>query len=339
MALQQFACGFTVMILLLCKACHSQEPDCGRVVINSRIVGGQDAAPGSWPWQAILFRNGTFRCGGSLITNQWVLTAAHCLTRDDLKNSKIFLGRYNQTGGNPNEVSRTLEDIICHPKYNTHNFNNDICLLKLSAPVNFTDYIRPICLASENSAFHNGTSSWVTGFGRTGDGNLPNILQEVNVPIVGNNKCNCSYEDIAGITENMICAGLENGGKDSCNGDGGGPLMSKDGGRWVQSGIVSFGVGCALPRRPGVYARVSQYQEWILENINGTAPGIVDFISRGNDSDTDFTCPTTRPTHRPPTTPDDSIFGSGENLIHFTHFISLSVLALLLHVLVGSGGM
>ncbi|XP_069014899.1 serine protease 27-like, partial [Embiotoca jacksoni] len=301
-----------------------------------KIFGGEDASEGSWPWQVALYMYGSFSCGGSLINDQWVLTAAHCITRDDLQRSKIFLGRYNRTGANPNEVSRTLEDIICHPKYNTPRFNNDICLLKLSAPVAFTIYIKPICLASEKSTFYSGISSWVTGFGITNANVLANILQEVNVPIVGNNRCSCYYKDNYEITENMLCAGFEAGGKDSCYGDSGGPLMAKIGHRWVQSGVVSFGLGCSRPNYPGAYTRVSQYQDWIFKTIDGKEPGFITFTSPAVDKDVDFTCPSSQPTYP---TPDDSIFDSGENLIHFTHFISLSVVALLLHVLAGSGGM
>ncbi|XP_069014900.1 trypsin II-P29-like [Embiotoca jacksoni] len=339
----------------MCKFNSGLLSDCGRR--DSKIIEGEDASEGSWPWQVALYMYGYFSCGGSLINDQWVLTSARCIARDELQHAKIFLGRYNRTGANPNEVSRTLEDIICHPKYNTPLFfDNDICLLKLSAPVAFTKYIKPICLASENSTFYSGTSSWVTGFGIT-DGNLlPDILQEVNVPVVGNNRCSCSYKDNYEITENMLCAGFGGGGKDSCYGDEGGPLMAKIGHRWVQSGVMSFGLGCDRPNYPGTYTRVSQYQDWILKTINGKEPGFVTFTSPGVDKDVDFTCQTSQPTSRPtsqqtsrptsrptyrPTYPisDDSIFGTGENLIHFTHFISLSVLALLLHVLAGSGGM
>uniref|UniRef100_A0A8C8DR23 Peptidase S1 domain-containing protein n=1 Tax=Oryzias sinensis TaxID=183150 RepID=A0A8C8DR23_9TELE len=331
MALQQSLCGFTVMIFLLCTGCHSQRPACGRVLINSRIVGGQDASAGMWPWQAVLLQNGEFSCGGSLITDQWVLTAAHCLSIFDLNSTVVHLGVQNRSG-DPNAVSRTLDDIVCHPEYDTQTLDNDICLIKLSAPVEFNSYIQPVCLASKDSAFHDGTSSWVTGFGDNGFGSSPEILQEVNVPIVGPNRCRCYYKDGNEITDNMLCAGLENGGKDSCQGDSGGPLVFESSSIWIQGGVVSFGAGCAQAYKPGIYAKVSNYQDWISNTVTGTEPSFVDYLPGNMDMDQYFMCSTMEP---PTTTDDDTLFGGAEHLSHFTHIFSLSVLALLLHVFVG----
>ncbi|KAK2832949.1 hypothetical protein Q5P01_016838 [Channa striata] len=269
--------------------------------LNTRIVGGQEASPGSWPWQVSLHKSGTQFCGGSLISDQWVLTAAHCFTStSSTADLRVYLGRQSQAGPNPNEVSLTVTQIIRHPKYDSLTTDNDICLLKLSSPVTFTNYIQPVCLAASGSTFFNGTDSWVTGWGNVGTGvslPSPQTLMEVEVPVVGNRQCNCDY-GVGSITDNMMCAGLSAGGKDSCQGDSGGPMVSKQSGRWIQSGVVSFGNGCAKPNFPGVYTRVSQYQSWINSVITSNQPGFITFTSTGTDGDLSVTCPGLPP---PPT--------------------------------------
>ncbi|XP_051994792.1 trypsin isoform X6 [Xyrauchen texanus] len=257
---------------------------CGQAPLNNRIVGGQDASEGAWPWQvSIQSARGHF-CGGSLINKDWVLSAAHCFQSIYWNTITIYLGRQSQvSGSNPNEVSRRVSQIINHPNYNNPSNDNDIALVQLSSSVTFSDYIKPVCLAAAGSIFGAGTASWVTGWGtlNSGDTQLPNILQEVKIPIVSNSDCDNAYG--GGITNNMICAGLLNqGGKDSCQDDSGGPMVSKNGSLWIQSGIVSFGIGCADPSFPGVYARVSQYQNWINSYITSNQPGFVKFISNGS---------------------------------------------------------
>ncbi|XP_055797606.1 transmembrane protease serine 9-like [Salvelinus fontinalis] len=298
-------CLVTLLVALFSKVSHSQLDVCGISPLNTRIVGGQDAPPGSWPWQTSLQTSGSHFCGGSLINKEWVLTAAHCFPSISTSNLVVYLGRQSQQGSNPNEVNRTITQIICHPNYSKTTSDNDMCLLKLSSPVTFTNYIRPVCLAAPGSSFYAGTTSWVTGWGTlSSGGSVPQILQEVDVPVVGNRQCNCNY-GVGSITDNMICAGLSAGGKDSCQGDSGGPLVSKQGTRWIQSGVVSFGNGCALANFPGVYSRVSQYQTWINSQITSAQPGFINFSSNGTDSDLSVTCtalPSVRTTTIPSTT-------------------------------------
>ncbi|XP_015249736.1 PREDICTED: tryptase-like [Cyprinodon variegatus] len=271
----------------------AQPHVCGIARQNHKIVGGEDASPKSWPWQVDLQRSGTHWCGGSLISKKWVLTAAHCVTGTEPFIWEVFLGRQKLTDGNTkNEVSRKIGKIVVHPRFNSITFDNDIALLRLSSSVKFTDYIRPVCLAERGSTFSNGTTSWVTGWGNVAEGvplPYPKTLQEVKVPVIGNRQCNCLLGK-GSVTDNMICAGVLPGGSDSCQGDSGGPMVSKQRSRWIQSGVVSFGDGCARPSLPGVYTRVSRYQSWINSNIRFNKPGFMPFASSGVDPDKTFNC-------------------------------------------------
>ncbi|XP_034001432.1 transmembrane protease serine 3-like isoform X2 [Trematomus bernacchii] len=339
MALYQFLCGSAVMIILLSNGCHSQQQTaCGLAPNNPRIMGGQNVAAGSWPWVASIQANGKHRCGGSLISDMWVLTAASCSFYNPLTMT-VVLGLESMSGPNLNNVSKAIDKIIVHPMYNFFDNDNDMALLKLSSPVNFTDYIQPVCLASANSTFYTGVSSWVVGFGANSSGGpYADTLQEVRVSVVGNNECKCSKQYSPYITDTTICAVFRSGGNDSCQKGSYGAMMIKKGSVWVEIGIVSYGRRCATPNVPEVYTRVSQYVDWIKNHTGSSKPGFVDYMSSGVDSDLNFVCqpiptPTQHPyptTHYPHTTDDDSLFGSGERVIS-----SLGLLLMSLYVLVG----
>ncbi|XP_064425641.1 serine protease 33-like [Latimeria chalumnae] len=263
--------------LLLCIEGSSSQV-CGRPKLNDRIVGGANAPEGAWPWQVSLHHNVEHVCGGSLIAPNWVLTAAHCFANGrDPSSYNVYLGRYQQSNFNSHEEFRKVTQIIIHENYVDEQQGNDIALLQLSSDVTYTDYILPICLPASNVHFPEGYKCWVTGWGHINSGvslPSPQTLQEVQVPIIEKNRCDCLYHQgalespsIRIILNDMTCAGYVEGKKDSCQGDSGGPLVCKVDGAWQLAGIVSWGEGCAEPNRPGVYVSVPYYQSWIQKHV------------------------------------------------------------------------
>ncbi|XP_056625537.1 chymotrypsin-like protease CTRL-1 isoform X2 [Triplophysa dalaica] len=193
----------------------------------------------------------------------------------------IYLGRLKQSGPNTHEVNRTLSRVITHPNYTSSTSDNDIALLQLSSSVDFTAHIKPVCLAAAGSEFDEGIQSWVTGWGVTYSEESPDILQETEIAIVSNYNCSIVYTNRISITDNMMCAGLTDGGKGSCSYDNGGPLVTKQSSRWIQAGIVSVGCDSSLP---SVFTRVSKYQDWINTQIDNNQPGFITFSYYNNNT-------------------------------------------------------
>ncbi|XP_058623631.1 tryptase-like [Onychostoma macrolepis] len=162
-----------ILVLLICvKDSHLQPNVCGRPNphLNPCIVGGTDASAGAWPWMVSL-HNTTYQkhfCGGSLINSEWVLTAVHCVVGNDMTTLLVYLGKLTQQGKNPHEITRIVNNIITHSSYNDNTCDSDIALLHLSSAVTFNEYIRPVCLAAQNSNFPSGTKGWITGWGKVG---------------------------------------------------------------------------------------------------------------------------------------------------------------------------
>ncbi|XP_057717317.1 serine protease 33-like [Corythoichthys intestinalis] len=288
----------TLLLLLLLKECRAQLDVCGQAPLNKGPVSGQAAPVGAWPWLVSLQFSGHHFCGGSLISRQWVLTAMRCIV-DSPQVITVILGRQRQDGPNPHEVAKTVAKVIRHPDYDPTTFKNDVALLLLSTPVIYTDFIKPVCLAEASSTFFDGTESWVTEWGDIGfNVSQPSgqDLKGMKVPVLGNRQCFCDYSGLIEITDNMICSGLREGGKGNCQVDSGSPMVTKQGPVWIQIGVVSFGAGCVLQEFPGIYARVSRYQEWISNQISNQTgvddlPGFVRFISTGTDPDLKVSCP------------------------------------------------
>ncbi|KAG8430717.1 hypothetical protein GDO86_020087, partial [Hymenochirus boettgeri] len=196
---------------------------CGRPVIPNRIVGGQDAVQGEWPWQISLRRNNLHICGGSLIDNQWVVTAAHCFLKPyTVAEFTVNLGGYKLA--EPSGVMMTLSDIFIHPSFSVIGSSGDIALLQLSNPVQYTNYIMPVCIPTPDVVFPSGLNCIVTGWGSIRQSvslPFPQTLQKVEIPIMDHTKCNDLYNTANLPPQNyikwdMICAGYEKGEKDAC---------------------------------------------------------------------------------------------------------------------------
>lgn len=237
---------------------------------GGRIVGGSSSQANAWPWQVALENtSGSLFCGGSLLSNNWVVTAAHCVVNNGATISagslRVRAGSLTTgSGGQLVSVSR----IVVNAGYNSATYDNDIALLQLSSPVTLSAAVQPIdpiSLSNESLWSATGDVSTVTGWGTlVSNGSLASTLQQVSLPIISSSVCRIQSGYGNTITDNMLCAGYMSGGKDSCQGDSGGPLVVANGrGGYALTGIVSNGVGCALANYPGIYTRVANYRSWL----------------------------------------------------------------------------
>ncbi|XP_056241364.1 chymotrypsin-like elastase family member 2A isoform X1 [Seriola aureovittata] len=239
----------------------------------TRVVGGDDVRENSWPWQVSLqYRSGSnfyHTCGGTLISSQWVLTAAHCISS---RTYRVYLGKHNLKSNNEvGSIAISPAKIIVHENWDSYRIRNDIALIKLETPVTFSDTIMAACLPTSGDIQPNGAPCYVTGWGRLWTGGpIADILQQALLPVVGHSICNRYDWWGSLVTDKMVCAGGD-GQLASCNGDSGGPLncQSPDG-SWEVHGVVSFGssMGCNYPKKPSVFTRVSAYIPWI-NNVSG----------------------------------------------------------------------
>nr|XP_044997580.1 chymotrypsinogen B [Jaculus jaculus]XP_044998332.1 chymotrypsinogen B [Jaculus jaculus] len=253
--------------LLSCFALVGATFGCGVPTIEpvlaglSRIVNGEDAVPGSWPWQVSLQdKTGFHFCGGSLISEDWVVTAAHC----GVKTSDVVVaGEFDQGSDEENIQVLKIAKVFKNPKFNMFTVRNDITLLKLATPAQFSDTVSAVCLPSPDDDFPAGTLCATTGWGKTKHNALktPDKLQQAALPLVSNAECKKFWG--SKITDVMICAGAS--GVSSCMGDSGGPLVCQKNGAWTLVGIVSWGSGVCSTSTPAVYARVTALMPWVQQ--------------------------------------------------------------------------
>ncbi|XP_038113039.1 serine protease filzig [Culex quinquefasciatus] len=254
---------------------------CGQrpLMKSARVVGGKAAKFGEWPWQ-VLVRESTWlglftknKCGGVLITNEYVITAAHCQP-GFLASLVAVFGEFDISSDLEarRSVTKNVKRVIVHRQYDAATFENDLAILELESPIHYDVHIVPICMPSDEADF-TGRMATVTGWGRlTYGGGVPSVLQEVQVPVIENSVCQEMFH-MAGhnkkILSSFVCAGYANGKRDSCEGDSGGPLvLQRPDGRYELVGTVSHGIRCAAPYLPGVYMRTTFYKPW-LRSVTG----------------------------------------------------------------------
>jgi len=240
--------------------------------VSGKIVGGVEAEKGEFPFMVSLQRNYGNRpfCGGSLIAENWVLTAAHCSSSSMTGNTKVRIGHHKVTDTVGVE-SHAIERVYIHPQYNGGTIDYDYALIKLATKSKFAPVKLQQMEIEIPDEIEDAPISTVMGFGATREGgNQSDFLLKVEKPLVPAERCNDAY--VGEITDRMICAGLDQGGKDSCQGDSGGPLILRDAAEEpVLTGVVSWGHGCARPRKYGVYSKVSYVTEWIAETMEGSS--------------------------------------------------------------------
>ncbi|KAJ8736113.1 hypothetical protein PYW08_006769 [Mythimna loreyi] len=248
-------------LLALCFAAVAAVPS-----NPQRIVGGSLTTIDRYPSMASLIFSWTTSnfvqiCGGTIINNRAVLTAAHCTVGDAAARWRIRVG---STWRNSGGVVHLTHSIVNHPQYNSNTYNNDIAVMRASSTFTYNNNVRAAPIAGSNYHLADNQPVWAAGWGRTSEGGVSSDqLRHVEMRSINQATCRNNYATRGvAITDNMLCSGWSGGGRDQCQGDSGGPLYHN--GNVV--GVCSFGIGCAQAFFPGVNARVSRYTSWITSN-------------------------------------------------------------------------
>ncbi|XP_071304512.1 acrosin-like [Agelaius tricolor] len=242
----------------------------------TRIVGGAGAAVAEWPWLVSIQHPWVpglgHWCGGSLITADWVLTAAHCFDKfDNISLLYVLIGATQLSQPGPGAQVRNVKKVVIHRNYKRSDMSNDIALMQLDRPVLCSSYIQLACLAEPTLSVSELRNCWIAGWGATTARSLDSAdhLQQAKVKLIDLQLCNSSDWYAGEVHPYNLCAGYPQGTIDSCKGDSGGPLMCQDNNAayWWVIGVTSWGEGCARARQPGVYSSVQHFYEWIDYNM------------------------------------------------------------------------
>ncbi|CAO2582722.1 Ovch2 [Lemmus lemmus] len=312
------------LILILGMVCLEQgnsatlssirAPNCGQSLVKpqhqnyfnlfSRIVGGSQVEKGSFPWQVSLKQKQKHVCGGTIISAQWVITAAHCMANRNIALTlNVTAGEHNLSHVEPGEQTLAIETIIIHPQFSIRKpMNYDIALLKMAGTFQFGQSVRPVCLPESGEHFKAGFVCTTAGWGRLAEGgSLPQVLQQVNLPILTQEECEAALltlrNPVTGKT--FLCTGSPDGGRDACQGDSGGSLMCQNSkGAWTLAGVTSWGLGCGRGWRnnsrkkeqgsPGIFTDLSTVLPWIQKHIQTASCSEPDGLISGSEGELHF---------------------------------------------------
>ncbi|KAM7356938.1 brachyurin-like isoform 2-T2 [Cochliomyia hominivorax] len=243
--------------------------------LEGRITNGELAKPGQFPYQvglSLVFGNSGAWCGGTLISNRWILTAAHCT--DGADGVTVYFGATdikNDHEKGQQRIYTSNANIVVHADWNPNTMANDISLIKLPVVIEFNDLIQPATLPKKvdgKYSTYEGDMVWASGWGRDSDNatSVSQFLRYIEVPVMKNSACKTWF--LGSVTDKMICIKTV-GKKSTCNGDSGGPLVYKEDGINYVIGATSFGIALGCEKGwPGVFTRVTSYLDWI-EDVSG----------------------------------------------------------------------
>ncbi|KAM3848962.1 transmembrane protease serine 12-like [Vipera latastei] len=273
---------FSLALFCVASSFAKDGQECGtRPAIGipgSRIIGGHESEEGAWPWQVSLqiYKHGggfIHLCGGTLINNRTVLTAAHCSIKKPVPEVwRAVIGLHHLFRHKTHTIKRRIQAIKIHYFYDSTRFENDIAVFYLSKSITFNSYVQPVCLPNFTLALTSDMKCFVSGWGMKKEQTRGSLtLQEAQLTIFPLEICN-HYDWHAGsVADTAFCAGSETGDVDTCQGDSGGPLVCYlSDSKYYIVGITSYGVGCGRPKFPGIYTNLPKYMFWLRRQLSET---------------------------------------------------------------------
>ncbi|XP_066526486.1 transmembrane protease serine 11D [Hoplias malabaricus] len=259
---------------ILASLMVSGSSDCGvRPLVGPpggpRILGGHVVQEGAWPWQVSIQWRSIHVCGGAILNHSWILSAAHCFKNSrSTSGLQVVAGLHSRWWHGRSVQIRSVDKVITHENYDKTTYENDVALLRLRYPLSFSSRIQPVCTIQNETEERDLSfrSCFITGWGSSVfEGKLVNTLRAAEVRLIDTETCNQIDWHSGHVTDNMVCAGWEYGGVDTCQGDSGGPLScySEVTGKYYIYGVTSHGEECGLPKKPGLYTRISRYTTWL----------------------------------------------------------------------------